>query len=566
MKTPRLPGIVYVSFLLFSSFSSCSRKDITDPMSPAIVPVISIADSTFKILSTVKADINDYDIVYQVKPPSGESYANVFLQSSTSPDFTNRDSSLLAKNLSSQLNGKFSLRRLKQATDYFVRISVQYNNKVFTSQVQKFTTDTLKLLDVPEYIERGGHLAILTNFKAASVISDTSTHVFLDNISCQVLSTNGFSSTISVPETLPVKKYKIRFERNGIYIATSDTVSVLLGIYTELTSPVFPVSDYTHEPNALGNYGTCYSTDKGYLIGGIYFKNVNANGEWQQPNYILEFNVNTKTWLKKYMPAPRYFSNPVCHFYNNAIYIIGGIELEFGSAVKDHVRRMLRLDLGTMQWSTLDTLPFAPMEQQVSFEINGEWYIGLGGKFNLDYSTTPMKQFWKYNPSTNTWTRIADFPGQWQKEPTAFEINGKGYVFLGCIPPATDPFGSHSTTFTREFWEYDPQADLWRKINLPAGKGPLTGEKYSVGTGNGKAYFFTSQLYAFEGWGYDFELQESFLEYDPEKNTFSNFLSLSHTRGIWKVFFQKDGIIYFQGDQYGYTKDVSSKTFEFKLN
>lgn len=49
---------------------------------------------------------------------------------------------------------------------------------------------------------------------------------------------------------------------------------------------------------------------------------------------------------------------------------------------------------------------------------------------------------------------MSDFPGEARNNAIAFVLNGKGYVGLG----------TNSTTMFKDFYEYDPATDTWTKI------------------------------------------------------------------------------------------------------
>src|SRR6185312_2072168 len=79
-------------------------------------------------------------------------------------------------------------------------------------------------------------------------------------------------------------------------------------------------------------------------------------------------------------------------------------------------------------WSKIADFPGVGRENGVSFEINGIGYMGLG----TDYTySVQYKDFWRYDPVGKTWARMADYPGSATIANTYFSCNGKGYVGLG---------------------------------------------------------------------------------------------------------------------------------------
>jgi hypothetical protein len=66
-----------------------------------------------------------------------------------------------------------------------------------------------------------------------------------------------------------------------------------------------------------------------------------------------------------------------------------------------------------------------------------------------------LKDFWRYNPLTNAWTAIADFPGMGGNGvyfSTGFSVEGKGYICGG---------KTGSSTYSSQLWEYKPSNDQW---------------------------------------------------------------------------------------------------------
>src|SRR5689334_18556277 len=63
----------------------------------------------------------------------------------------------------------------------------------------------------------------------------------------------------------------------------------------------------------------------------------------------------------------------------------------------------------------------------VSFNIGNKGYVGTGYKYLL----VLYKDFWSYDPVSNTWTQVADVPGPERTEAFGFAIGNKGYVGAG---------------------------------------------------------------------------------------------------------------------------------------
>ncbi|MBK7851539.1 MAG: T9SS type A sorting domain-containing protein [Bacteroidetes bacterium] len=108
------------------------------------------------------------------------------------------------------------------------------------------------------------------------------------------------------------------------------------------------------------------------------------------------------------------------------------------------------------------------------FTIGNSLYVGTGG------DSICRKDFWKWDPLTNTWTRLADFPGNARYGAIGFAIGNKGYLGTGY----------DYTNYYSDFWEYDPITDSWtRKNDFLGGSrfqavGFAIGNKGYIGTGN----------------------------------------------------------------------------------
>ena len=95
----------------------------------------------------------------------------------------------------------------------------------------------------------------------------------------------------------------------------------------------------------------------------------------------------------------------------------------------------------------IDTLPDGAWTQKadfggtarsaaVGFSIDTKGYIGTGNF---------TKDFWEYDPSSNTWTQKANFSGTARSSAVGFSIGTKGYIGTG-----------NDGTFRKDFWEFDP--------------------------------------------------------------------------------------------------------------
>jgi hypothetical protein len=118
----------------------------------------------------------------------------------------------------------------------------------------------------------------------------------------------------------------------------------------------------------------------------------------------------------------------------------------------------------------------------VGFSIMERGYMGTG----FDNISGYTKDFWEYDPRSNTWTQKADFGGTGRESAVGFSLGYKGYIGTGY------DYRGH----TKDFWEYDPDADAWtQKADFGGAArthavGFSTWDKGYIGTGwNGLSYY-----------------------------------------------------------------------------
>ena len=86
----------------------------------------------------------------------------------------------------------------------------------------------------------------------------------------------------------------------------------------------------------------------------------------------------------------------------------------------------------------------------VSFAINGKGYAITG---TLP-SNQPSDDAYEYNPTTDTWTKLSDFPGQARSFGIGTTHGGKAYF----------GFGATTTQYLKDFWSYDPSDDSYTQL------------------------------------------------------------------------------------------------------
>lgn len=557
------------SYCLIIFLFSCKKKDAV----PEETPIVYI-DSASHIVAATKIEVNEFDISYLVKPNQNESYTKAYLQWSTTLDFSlNNDSVLIADFISSAVTGQKRLTGLQQNCSYYARLLFMYKNQQLYSPIFKWDTDSLRIMSFgyfgPPGLIKKDTTFIATNLPSVPNSALNSTKVFLGNFECPVISDQGQVIQFSVPYSVPVGKYKLQLQRKGIASFAEGSAEVLNGRWERIPSPVYPLNEAA-ATKGLFFFGTANSSQKGWIIGGALFNGFVTNPwtpESQNSGYIYQFDLATEQWSKLIPANRRYFENPICYYYNNSIYVIAALQImwdQWGNYVRLPLQRIQRFDLSSLTWHEMDSVPYNKTYNLTSFEVNNEWYVGMGQRGD-SLSTCcgeplPSKTFFKYSPSTNNWTRLSDFPGGDQNFPTGFSVGLKGYVFYGAIP-----IGDRNITvdFKREFWEYNTALNSWQQIALPATDVLPPGEKYQIFTDNGRVYFVIGQVRKLFAAYYGFVPTFANLEWDPISGNYSKVGFITGGGSILHYLGKNNKKYYFHCDALGYFESIDNYTFRF---
>lgn len=160
-------------------------------------------------------------------------------------------------------------------------------------------------------------------------------------------------------------------------------------------------------------------------------------------------------------------------------------------------------------WTQKENFPtvngIAGRDYFASFAIGDKVYVGMGqASYSNGCNSSGTRQYtdwYAYTPASNTWARIADFPGDYRNVGyVSFSIGNKGYFGLGYA----------NGNFASDFWEYDPALDVWtKKSDFPYRSYQAVG--YAIGE---KGYVVGGMIYDNLNNFIDEEKQRNY-EYDP---------------------------------------------------
>jgi N-acetylneuraminic acid mutarotase len=158
-------------------------------------------------------------------------------------------------------------------------------------------------------------------------------------------------------------------------------------------------------------------------------------------------------------------------------------------------------------WTQKSDFPGTPRVVPFSFSVDGVGYIGGGDPTNMNFGST--NDFWKYNPETDSWTRLADFPSGNTIGLSGFSLAGVGYVLETGPGNPTAPVAA---SYSEKLWRYNISADAWeQKASLPTRKF-LSGVTFTI---NDKAYAGLGAVYDWD----NTTQKDDFWQYDPVQDT-----------------------------------------------
>lgn len=210
--------------------------------------------------------------------------------------------------------------------------------------------------------------------------------------------------------------------------------------YTERFFEYTPETDTWKElfwfPSDARKYATSFAIgDYGY-VGFGSFMNEHFNDLWR-------YDPKTDSWTEM-------ASFPDVVVDNTPVFTIGDKAYILG--VSSDGGHIWEYSTSSDKWTKKAKWPGDPGSGQVSFEVNGKGYVGMGS--GLD---GPETRFWEYSPATDTWTKKADFPGKPRILAHSLSYKDKGLVVGGWADASASSLGQGLT----DIWEYDPVKNEW---------------------------------------------------------------------------------------------------------
>ena len=189
----------------------------------------------------------------------------------------------------------------------------------------------------------------------------------------------------------------------------------------------------------------------GFAVGGNGY--VIDDEETVIPNPpVYKYDPSSDTWTKV-GEFPQVDFDATMTIFTIGNYAYAGLT---NDGNRDDHKKMFRFDPTTKWWTPIADYPGEGFEFTASFVIGNYSYVGTGTMSLLFQGAADYhKDFYQYDPSTDAWTRKADFAGQARYFAVGFSIGNYGYIGSG--------LGSFN--MPNDFWRYDPLADSWSQID-----------------------------------------------------------------------------------------------------
>ncbi len=205
----------------------------------------------------------------------------------------------------------------------------------------------------------------------------------------------------------------------------------------------------------------------GFSIGTKGYIGTGRTVSGELTNEFWEYDPETNRWTQKAsLPVNAARTDAVGFSIGNKGYIGTGYIII--SDYMDNSNDFWEYDPAADKWSEKASLPVsAARGDAVGFSIGTKGYIGTGIYTDV-IGGYALRDFWEWDQESDSWTRKADFGGLSRGGAVAFSIDGKGYIGTGC---AFQDDGS--TNNARDFWEWDQTTNTWTRLADFEGKGRI---------------------------------------------------------------------------------------------
>jgi hypothetical protein len=225
-----------------------------------------------------------------------------------------------------------------------------------------------------------------------------------------------------------------------------DKIAVYDGASWQLIS-----SDVPFDPQYIGF--SFVIGNKAYFGYSQYVGSSSHGNTWQY-NFTTNNWATTEDFPDYYLDRPAYFT------VGNKGYVVGG----YKHSTSTNSNKTWEFDpAASPKWRVRANIPGIGRLGACGFAIGTKGYIVNGKTQTAPFGGYYYKALLQYNPSTNTWSTKASFPGVERFLTKSFVIDGYGYVGEG----------QNSETNFIDMYKYDPVDNDWVRIPDYSGYGEM---------------------------------------------------------------------------------------------
>ena len=242
--------------------------------------------------------------------------------------------------------------------------------------------------------------------------------------------------------------HPITFSNDSLAFVVAGSYTNNVYKYNKLTNLWTQLDDFPG-----GNRGYAYGVsidNKAYLgFGSDEFGNFY--------NDLWEYDMINDIWVQlSSLPGPG---------RNHPAMVVAGNKIFMGcGSNSSNLNDWWEYDIVNNTWSQKQDLPGNTRHHPFYFGIGDFAYVGFGHGSSPGPGTNPsnslniFNDFYKYDAVNGFWTQLSNFPSEARVAGTQFSYNGKGYILSG-------DGDDHTPLDNGEFWEYEPNLDLWTQLN-----------------------------------------------------------------------------------------------------
>jgi len=204
------------------------------------------------------------------------------------------------------------------------------------------------------------------------------------------------------------------------------------------------------------------NTHVGFTIGNkCYLGYTSPFGEYMEKRfYEYDFAANSWTRVADFAGPTRTGATVSTFVIGNKAYVMGG------NGSTGPLKDLWEYDPAGNAWTKKANLPFFVLGKAYGtgfniggkgYWINGQTHSGTGAGNAGDQVLA--REVWEYNPAADSWTKKASFPGAARVNTSVFVLGTQAYAGAGA---ATSNFSS--TTFYKDFYKFNPATNAWTKL------------------------------------------------------------------------------------------------------